>query len=239
VAKQGNTGEKFRSNFAGLHLACSQGSFTCRKSTTWDRRLYFPSEGRRATDFITLKIHRPRPGLNPRPWVQWASTLTTTPPRATKGLKYRILNKNLSDWHGNWKRDQEDNTNSFLNSVTCGCPYMRHTGVGGRVFARPALISQVLEVKTDHLHVTRLIVLHLHLSPFVQLSSHPSCSIGGVWWRALIQDDSKVPVHTHDLGGARDGCVTWPSPKPLSSFNQLNLVVNLVHICVFTGARDF
>ena len=27
--------------------------FTCRKSTTWDRRLYFPSEGRRAEDFPT------------------------------------------------------------------------------------------------------------------------------------------------------------------------------------------
>ena len=32
-----------------------QGSFTCRKSATWDPRLYFPSEGRRAEDFITLK----------------------------------------------------------------------------------------------------------------------------------------------------------------------------------------
>ena len=30
-------------------------SFTCRKSTTWDRRLYFPSEGRRAEDFLALK----------------------------------------------------------------------------------------------------------------------------------------------------------------------------------------
>ena len=29
-----------------------QASFTCRKSTTWDRRLYFPSEGRRAEDFF-------------------------------------------------------------------------------------------------------------------------------------------------------------------------------------------
>ena len=27
-----------------------QGSFTCRKSTTWDKRLYFLSEGRRAED---------------------------------------------------------------------------------------------------------------------------------------------------------------------------------------------
>ena len=30
-------------------------SFTCRKSTTWDRRLYFPSEGRRAEDFSPKK----------------------------------------------------------------------------------------------------------------------------------------------------------------------------------------
>jgi len=28
------------------------GSFTCRKATKWDRRLYFPSEGRRAKDFF-------------------------------------------------------------------------------------------------------------------------------------------------------------------------------------------
>ena len=31
------------------------GSFTCRKFTTWDRRLYFPSEGRRAEDFFSPK----------------------------------------------------------------------------------------------------------------------------------------------------------------------------------------
>jgi hypothetical protein len=29
------------------------GSFICRKSTTWDRQLYFPSEGRRAEDFFS------------------------------------------------------------------------------------------------------------------------------------------------------------------------------------------
>ena len=43
-------------NFATL------GSFKCRKSTTWDRRLYFPSEGRHAEDFFALKI-RLRPVL--------------------------------------------------------------------------------------------------------------------------------------------------------------------------------
>jgi len=32
-----------------------QGSFTCRKSVTWDPRLYFLSEGRRAEDFFALK----------------------------------------------------------------------------------------------------------------------------------------------------------------------------------------
>ena len=43
-----------------------QGSCTCRKATTWDRQLYFPSERRRAEDFFTLKIRRLRPGANPR-----------------------------------------------------------------------------------------------------------------------------------------------------------------------------
>jgi hypothetical protein len=42
-----------------------------------------PKEGRRAADFITLKIHRPRPDLNPRTLGRMPSTLTTKPPRAT------------------------------------------------------------------------------------------------------------------------------------------------------------
>jgi hypothetical protein len=40
-------------------------------------------EGRRAADFITLKIYRPLPGLNPRTLGPVASTLTTRPLRAT------------------------------------------------------------------------------------------------------------------------------------------------------------
>jgi hypothetical protein len=31
------------------------GFFTCRKSATWNRRLYFPSEGRHAEDSFALK----------------------------------------------------------------------------------------------------------------------------------------------------------------------------------------
>ena len=42
-----------------------QGSFTCRKSTTWDRRLYFPSEGRCAEDFFALKNPTPSVGFEP------------------------------------------------------------------------------------------------------------------------------------------------------------------------------
>ena len=42
---------------------------------TWDRRLYFPSEGGRAEDFFALKIQRVRPGLNPQIWVLMAGTL--------------------------------------------------------------------------------------------------------------------------------------------------------------------
>jgi hypothetical protein len=52
-----------------------------RKSTTWDRRLYFPSEGRRAADFITLKIYRPRPGLKTR---------TLGPVESTNTHKYPV-----------------------------------------------------------------------------------------------------------------------------------------------------
>ena len=40
-------------------------SFTCRKSTTWDRQLYFPSEGRRAEDFFALKNLMASAGFEP------------------------------------------------------------------------------------------------------------------------------------------------------------------------------
>jgi hypothetical protein len=91
VAKQVKHGwETWPLNFAG--------SFTCRKSATCDRRLYFPSEGRRAADFITLKIHRPRPGLNPRTLGPMLSTLTTRPPRATVTLHHWTIFPSRFDW---------------------------------------------------------------------------------------------------------------------------------------------
>jgi hypothetical protein len=47
-------GDKWAGQF-GLRIRLqrkSQGSFTCRKSATWDKRLYFPSEGKHAVDFF-------------------------------------------------------------------------------------------------------------------------------------------------------------------------------------------
>ena len=75
-------GEKLRRILPKVATSTSLlSSFTCRKFTTWDRRLYFPSEGRRAEDFFAGKIRRLRPGLNPRTRVPKASTLTSRPPK--------------------------------------------------------------------------------------------------------------------------------------------------------------
>ena len=56
-----------------------QGSFTCRKSTTWDKRLYFPSEGRRAEDFFALKNPTASVGFEPTNLGVIITLLTITP----------------------------------------------------------------------------------------------------------------------------------------------------------------
>ena len=60
-------GEKWPMNFAwNARLPSSiQESFTCRKSTTWDRRLYVPSEWRRAVDYFALKNPTASVGFEP------------------------------------------------------------------------------------------------------------------------------------------------------------------------------
>jgi hypothetical protein len=66
-------------NFVGeVSLLYFAGIFNMPQNiTTRGRRLYFPSEGSRATNY------RPRPGLNPRTFGPVASTITTRPPRPT------------------------------------------------------------------------------------------------------------------------------------------------------------
>jgi hypothetical protein len=65
-------GEKWPTNFAIIWRVPQQikGSLICHKSVTWDRWLYFPSEGRHAEDFFALKN-----------LTASASMLTTRPPK--------------------------------------------------------------------------------------------------------------------------------------------------------------
>ena len=58
-----------------------QGSFTCHKSTTWDKRLYFPSEGRRAEDFFALKNPMASAGFEPSNLGTKGQHATSRPPK--------------------------------------------------------------------------------------------------------------------------------------------------------------
>jgi hypothetical protein len=106
-----------------------QGSLTCRKSATWDRRLYFPSKGRRAEDFFARKIWRLRPGLNPWTWVPEASTLTTRPPMplATLGTCYSVW---MTVWYGTLHTRQSSTQNNkyqVLQKPSCFSWWWAHS----------------------------------------------------------------------------------------------------------------
>ena len=59
-----------------------QGSFTCRKATTWDRRLCFPSEGRSAEDFFfALKNPTASAGCEPANLGTKGQHATSRPPK--------------------------------------------------------------------------------------------------------------------------------------------------------------
>ena len=66
-----------------------QGSFTCRKSTTWGIRLYFPSEGRRAEDFFSLKNLTASVGFEPANLGTKGQHVTFRPPK-TLCVKLRV-----------------------------------------------------------------------------------------------------------------------------------------------------
>jgi hypothetical protein len=55
--------------------------FTRRKSTTWDRRIYFPSEGRRAEDFYALKNPMASAGFEPANLGTKGQHATPRPPK--------------------------------------------------------------------------------------------------------------------------------------------------------------
>ena len=92
--------------FYSEDLISASGSFTCRKSTTRDPRLYFPSKGSHTQNFYAEKIHRPRPSLIRRT-SDPAASMITTGPLGSRNI-YRIsldliyisltLNRNLWSW---------------------------------------------------------------------------------------------------------------------------------------------
>jgi hypothetical protein len=61
-------------------------SFTCRKSMTWDRRLYFPSKGRRAEDFFALKNPTASAGFEPANLGTKGQHATPRPPKPQIGV---------------------------------------------------------------------------------------------------------------------------------------------------------
>ena len=67
----------------------NQGSFTCRKSTTWDKRLYFLSEGRRAENFFRPeKSDGFGPCLKPANLGTKGQHTTSRPPKPVKKCFY-------------------------------------------------------------------------------------------------------------------------------------------------------
>ena len=58
-----------------------RGSFTCRKSTTLDRKLYFPSGGMCAEDFCALKNPMASAGFEPANLGTKGQLATSRPPK--------------------------------------------------------------------------------------------------------------------------------------------------------------
>ena len=65
-----------------------QGSFTCHKSTTWDRGLYFLSEERRAEDFFALKNATASAGFEPAKLGNKGQHATSRPPKPLRSLSW-------------------------------------------------------------------------------------------------------------------------------------------------------
>ena len=71
--------------FCSEAVISARGSFTYRKSTTRDSRLYTPFRRKSYSGFLRCeKIHRLRPGSNPRTSNSEASMITTGPPGSAK-----------------------------------------------------------------------------------------------------------------------------------------------------------
>jgi len=82
--------EMFRQIWPRIRLPRNSRAFTCRKSATWDRRLYFPSEGRRAEDFFALKNPTVSAGFEPANLGTKGQHATSRPPKPISKWYRRI-----------------------------------------------------------------------------------------------------------------------------------------------------
>jgi hypothetical protein len=83
AGKRGNYGWDMAGNFADKwRIPCHlKGPFTCCKSVTWDRWLYFPSKGRHAEDFFALKNPMASAGFEPANLGTRGQHATPRPPK--------------------------------------------------------------------------------------------------------------------------------------------------------------
>ena len=84
-------------------LPCNiQGSFTCRKYTTWDKRLYFHSEGRRCEDFFALKSPTASAEFEPANFGTKGQHATSRSPKPLGRGKWRVYREFM--YCGTWRR---------------------------------------------------------------------------------------------------------------------------------------
>ena len=92
-----------------------QGYFTCRKSTPWDKRLYFPSEGRRVEDFFALKSPTASAGFGPANLGTKGQHATSGPPKPlVYALYYRCSAHNSFNIRA---------VCGFVSSRMCSCVF--------------------------------------------------------------------------------------------------------------------
>ena len=121
--------------FCSVALFSAWGSFTCRKSTTRDPRLYFSSKRSHTQDFYALKkIHRPRPGSNLRTSDPEACMITTGPPGSTLLQSERTTARD-SVQHKRWTylfyRTVNTGSQQRWTRWWCTTPY-KHFSKGGK-----------------------------------------------------------------------------------------------------------
>ena len=91
-----------------------QGSLTCRKSTTWDKWFYFPSEGRPAEEFFAPKNPTASAGFEPVNLGTKGQHATSRPPKQLEGrITLNLFFKDI--WYADWiKLAQERDNNDLL-----------------------------------------------------------------------------------------------------------------------------